>query len=503
MNSPYLTEDCINHILKYLQYHHSTLFNCILVNRFWCRAAIPLLYADPFVRTNKKDYLIILTLITCFNKEEISRLNNKIKLIDIEYEPLFKYTKYVKNYYSDRVNSKITKWIEHQHSNIQDKIPKNIYSSFHQLILNHCVNIEQINISIDLVIKSNPEFNIPASNLTKLNSLTLNNLSYLNQEIGKEFLSNIEVHCLNLKELSISSGTWFGIIVPVIMEKLCAIIQKQNNLGGFKVLHSLLNNDNIIFLSLENQKHSLVSIEFSYINFSNISFKNFINLCNLNYLKFHKCYDSTNQLVRYEILKFASFKLKKLAFYSNDWNKNIESTMIKYLGASLQSLSICERSITFRIIQNISIYCLNLLTLETTIIGNIDNVEISYFKNLKVRSLDFRIFFYDDMSVEHLARLANNISINVKEIFFTPFSNVQLWLKIFLENCHNYLEKISLKTSLTDFEEFFNIILNYVKKSNNSLKILSIVCVSRILNNEESRLLDEIRMKGVTIVIDF
>ncbi|GES75694.1 hypothetical protein GLOIN_2v1774869 [Rhizophagus clarus] len=171
----YLTEDCIYYILKYLQNYHTTLFNCILVDRFWCRAAIPLLYTDPFVKTNKNDFSIILTLISCFNKEEIMQLKNQIKFnINNEYKPLFEYPKYLKSYDCESVNPTIINWINHL-PNPKDE-PENICSSFHQLILNHCVNIERINININLLIKSNPKFNIPTSNLTKLNSLTLNNL---------------------------------------------------------------------------------------------------------------------------------------------------------------------------------------------------------------------------------------------------------------------------------------------------------------------------------------
>ncbi|PKC57230.1 hypothetical protein RhiirA1_428635, partial [Rhizophagus irregularis] len=35
-------------VLKYLQNDYSTLHSCILVNRLWCRIAIPLLWEDPF-----------------------------------------------------------------------------------------------------------------------------------------------------------------------------------------------------------------------------------------------------------------------------------------------------------------------------------------------------------------------------------------------------------------------------------------------------------------------
>src|SRR5579859_7509345 len=101
-----LPYDCLYHILKYLRNDYSTLFNCSLVNRFWCRTAIPFLYANPFKPNN---YSIILNLILSLNKTEILQLKNILKLIDInddinidnvidKHKPLFDYPKYLEHY---------------------------------------------------------------------------------------------------------------------------------------------------------------------------------------------------------------------------------------------------------------------------------------------------------------------------------------------------------------------------------------------------------------------
>jgi hypothetical protein len=66
---------------------------------------------------------------------------------------------------------------------------------------------------------------------------------------------------------------------------------------------------------------------------------------------------------------------------------------------------------------------------------------------------------------KEIVSLANNLSINVTEIDFN-FAYNQSLIKIFLENCHNYLEKISLKCCLIELE-FFDSILYYIEKSNN------------------------------------
>jgi hypothetical protein len=524
MTSPYISEDCIYDILKYLQDYHSTLFNCLLVNRFWCRTAIPLLYADPFIGTNKN---IILTLIPCFSKREVLQLKSQLKLIGIndinindEYKPFFEYPKYLENYDYFKVNSTIFEWFKslsylsyindhHKDKDKKDKILKYFCPTFHQSIQNHCINVKQFSIDVSL-IKSNPNFNVPITNLTELNSLELNNLEYLDQEMGKEFLSNIATHCLNLKELKVPSVMWIGISLmnrTALTRLLCTIIKKQNNLEKFMTSKSFLFNNSVL-LSLEFQKHSLVSIEFSNIDFSDISFKNFINLYNLNHLIFSDCKDDISTLDRYEILQFASFKLKELKFDVNAWNKNIELTIIKHLGGSLQFLSL-NKTITIPIIENISIFCLNLITLEI-FISFFDDVNLlifHYFKYLEIRKLIINIFDphgYDNMG-EKVESLASNLPTNVKEISFKlNIYNNQLF-KLFLENCHNYLEKISLKfypNCNIIGSEFLKIILNYIEKSNNSLKTLNLVRTKRILDDEELKLLDEIKMKGILVVVD-
>jgi hypothetical protein len=506
MTSHYLLDDCIYHILKCLQNYHSTLFNCLLVNRFWCKATVPLLYANPFIIRKRK---IIKTLIPCFSETEILQLKSIIGInINDKHKSLFEYPKYLKTYNYFDVDHTINEWIYSISNLFQKYLSERIelIKIFHQLILYHSINIKKFIIDSNLSINSNFNFNSLISKLTKLNSLKLK-LHNTGREIEKEFLNNIAIHCLNLKELEICSEAVLHAALRVkvradIIEKLCTIIQRQNNLNKFKIREYFL--DDNIFLSLESQKHSLVSIEFLYIVFSNISFKNLISFYNLNHLIFCGCKDDISTLGRYEILRLASFKLKTLKFIRNTWNKNIEPTIIKYLGISLQYLSINEDIITFPMIENFSIHCLNLITLEiTTNFINIDLSVFSYFKNLKIRKLNINITCERGMS-EIFKSLANNLSINVKEISFMIYACTiyeQSYFKILLENCHNYLKKINLSKLLIG-SEFFKIILNYIKKSNNSLEILSLARTGKILNNEELKLLDKIKDKGVRIVIN-
>src|ERR1700733_5409985 len=107
-------------------------------------------------------------------------------------------------------------------------------------------------------------------------------------------------------------------------------------------------------------------------------------LYNLKYLDFHKCTNEMISLDQFEILKFSSFKLQELKFRKNTWSNDVLILMIKYLGSSLQKLSLSERP-TISLIENILFYCSNLITLEITIDPNMDLLVFPYLKDLKIR----------------------------------------------------------------------------------------------------------------------
>ncbi|GBC41156.2 hypothetical protein GLOIN_2v1516475 [Rhizophagus irregularis DAOM 181602=DAOM 197198] len=406
MKLPYLSDDCIYYILKYLRDDHSTLFNCLLVNRFWCKETVPFLYANPFEHligsknntTHKCS--IIFTLISCFDKAEILRIKNQLN------------------------------------------------------------DLRDIN--------------------EKCNDFT------------QEFLESVANICSNLKRLEISSLP--NNISMKIKENLCKIIQNQNKFNALKIsrCESFLNN---IFLSLEFQKHSLVYIEFVGINFGNIPFKNFITLYNLKYLSFIYCGEISSE--QCNLLNFATFKLKELTLLT--WSNNIALSMIKYLGKSLQKLYFDGISITITIIEYISTYCLNLNSLKLRI-GSGINYVFPYFKNLRINNLILIIhnqYFRNNL----LANLFENLApINVKEISIYLFYFSDTTLKEILENCHHRLEMINLNINI-DLEKL-QIILNYIEKNNNSLKFLGTKKLERVLKDEETKLLDQIKARGVTL-LDF
>ncbi|GBB88215.1 hypothetical protein RclHR1_14760007 [Rhizophagus clarus] len=509
MSSPHLTDDCIHNILKYLQNYHSTLFNCLLVNRFWCKETVPLLYADPFedvmdfMNDKTHKYSIIFTLILCFDKSEILRFKDQLNKINnkndinINNEPLFEYPKYIENYYCNTVNNIIFEWFKNYY-NIpsNNEIVKKFIPTFHQSNLRYSFNIKQFGISLNSFYVINYNIGNFTQNLSKLNSLSLQDINAFNY-LTQEFLKSVANICLNLKKLEISSIT--GGISKETKEDLCTIIQNQNKLEAFKISRSeiLLNN---ILLSLESQNHSLVYIEFDGIDFEKISFKNFINLYNLKYLNFGYCVMLS--IEDCNLLNFTSFKLKELTLTNNDWKDDVTLSIIQYLGESLQKLDY-EGSLTLQIIEYLSLYCLNLDSLKVKITPLIDSLIFPYFKNLRINKLI--LFIYDGsisdtkFTDKMMANLTENfIPINIKEIFISLYIH-DFHIETFFENYHhNNLEMINLDVDIDSVN--FKSILNYIERSNNNLKFLGIKELERELKDEEMKLLDQIKAKGIKLV---
>src|ERR1051325_2418851 len=104
-----LPDECFSNILSFLD--KRTLYNCLFVNRHWCRLSVPIVWNDPFpVYSNKS----INTLMACLNEDEISSLipytikfnNNN------QAPPLFDYGKFVGKIDHEFCVSNVIVWLE-------------------------------------------------------------------------------------------------------------------------------------------------------------------------------------------------------------------------------------------------------------------------------------------------------------------------------------------------------------------------------------------------------
>ncbi|RGB28373.1 hypothetical protein C1646_767889, partial [Rhizophagus diaphanus] len=214
------------------------------------------------------------------------------------------------------------------------------------------------------------------------------------------------------------------------------------------------------------QKNSLVHVEFTSTNFSNVSLKNLKGLYNLKYLRFENCEGIL--LDQCEVLKFTSFKLIELPLKCNNWIVDVTSLMIKYLGASLQRLSVDNPTIP--LIENVLMFCSKLICLKIRINNHFDLSVLPFFKNLRIRILNIN-FTLNNLNNfnEFFKNLVNNIPINISNISIyinsrnSTRSIIRFYeyirfreFKAFLENSHNDFKIINLNYIIElEFKNFW------------------------------------------------
>ena len=104
------------YIIQNLRYNINTLYSLSLVNRFWCRLAIPLLWEDPFSIKFRGSVLLLHFLdIYCLflNDNDKSKVNEikKFELNSNLQKPLFNYPSFIKTLNSFRLELHVMKWL--------------------------------------------------------------------------------------------------------------------------------------------------------------------------------------------------------------------------------------------------------------------------------------------------------------------------------------------------------------------------------------------------------
>ncbi|CAB5191655.1 unnamed protein product [Rhizophagus irregularis] len=214
-------------IIKYFKDDISTLYSCVLVNRFWCRLAIPLLWNNPF-SIPTRNCKFIETYLHHLNDDLKAKLN-EYKINDNIFPPntLFNYTIFLKQLHTRKVIFSIEKWskdvkILKPKSRSISNFKRLVHMSLIQIFIENEVKLHTLDIQItnyncydsyiddilDLMLE-NPNFFHKIKNLKVcfINSSyndhnnRISQIINLHQNLKKIILENINQ---NLKYLSIT-----------------------------------------------------------------------------------------------------------------------------------------------------------------------------------------------------------------------------------------------------------------------------------------------------------
>ncbi|EXX78409.1 hypothetical protein RirG_015240 [Rhizophagus irregularis DAOM 197198w] len=147
----HIAEDCLQIIINELQYDLSSLYSCILVNRYWCRIAIPILWKNPSSLKGfspSKLHNMIIFLLPKSSKKFLSDNIPEFSLTEIPYDkPLFNYISFFTQISPDLISSISQSLVNSKGYNdekwIAEKYEKYVLEQeFYELFINNCKGLK-------------------------------------------------------------------------------------------------------------------------------------------------------------------------------------------------------------------------------------------------------------------------------------------------------------------------------------------------------------------------
>ncbi|CAB4426609.1 unnamed protein product [Rhizophagus irregularis] len=244
-------------IINFLQNDYSTLYSCILVNRLWCRLAIPLLWENPFsIYAKNHNYIEIYLL---YINDDLKTKFYKYKVINnsLTSSTLFNYPSFLKYLNTYEFIFSIQRWFG---SPIKKVDFENIsYLIDYYVIIDICVSLFTIFIENEVTLHT---LEIESASIIYEAIYPSNILELILQNTN--FIHNIK----NLKLQIIDNNKY----ITQIIDSISQIINLQQNLkkilinrAGFLLCQSL-------FLSKDyNCSNTLNTIVFYYCDFKGIN----------------------------------------------------------------------------------------------------------------------------------------------------------------------------------------------------------------------------------------
>ncbi|PKK75096.1 hypothetical protein RhiirC2_774050 [Rhizophagus irregularis] len=447
-------------IIKYFKNDFSTLHSCILVNRLWCRLAIPLLWENPFLIPNENYNFIGIYLHNL--SDDLKAQLNEYKIDDKLFpsNTLFNYPIYLKYLYIEKIISSIEEWskdVELENRSIFE-FKRLIHMSLFKIFIENEVNIHTFDIEVNF------------SYIDDMLELILQNPNFLHN------IRNLKFNCYD-DLLNHTKNLTYQII------NLCQNLKK---------ISLAFNNSFLIYqTSLLSKDYNHSSNTLNTIVLYNINFKIITNLDNifeqLNVLKsVHIIYcilgtDFIQQIIN----STKPFKLKSLFLNSNELQ--IDESLLLLIqkhGDYLENFGFSSGpnllSEEQQLLELIIKYCKNIKFLYLTAI--INNIQIIYSllnltENVKQNLNHLYINIFSNNNYSNTTELSSIVLQNLGQLLPLKLEYLSLVLNIkykndfemFLKNSQNtFIKKLLIKNKrIKDDEEgrdIYDFILSYIKE---------------------------------------
>jgi hypothetical protein len=507
-----------NEIVQYFRYDFSTLYSCILVNRLWCRLAIPLLWEDPF-SIPSKNYHYIEIYLYYLNKDSKAKFNEYgINNNLIPSNTLFNYPSFIKYINIHNICYSIERWIRTL-ALVEDKdhrkLEKFVYESLFEVFIENEGNLH----SFEIIMSSFSECNYlnDTLELTLQNPNFTQNIKNLAFHIYFSFSNIIDVIPF-LKFLSSNCNSISSFVLnfpklnidnPSLIEKcLSQIITSQHNLKKISFEFNTTLYGPLLSLKNSNCSNTLNTIIFYFIDFKKIIFilqEVFNQLNGLESIHIIYCDSLNSDFVQQIIKVIKPFKLRSLIM---DQILNIESLqlLLQKFGDSIENFGFGCMSDEYnepkrQLLKLVAKYCTKIRYFDS---GEPDDINIyplieNYKQNINYLVIGVDTYGDDTFNIE----ISSTVLQNLGQVLPSKLEYLSLSLsfnindlKIFLNNSQNiFIKKLLISNIITN--EFKNILFYikeyFMKKERiKYLAILETILYNSLDNEELFSLKDEV-----------
>ncbi|RGB35323.1 hypothetical protein C1646_759494 [Rhizophagus diaphanus] len=438
-------------IIKYFQNDFSTLHSCILVNRLWCRLAIPLLWKNPFsISTGNYNFIGIY----------LHNLNGELKIKLNKYDIdkllpkniLFNYPNFIKHLNIHEFISSVGKWFEVSVGTLKHRIQyimkndphySHLETDFKRLVHKSLINIfieNKVNLyTLDIEIST--YYTLYFSDILEIilqNTNFIQNIKYLKlytcRTPGFFYLDNINEDKLTKYRIS-------------------QIINLHQNLKKIVID----TNDFLLYKSLLLSKDSNCSNTLNTIILYSINFKGIINLYELfeqlNVLEsvhIIYCYPINIEFIQQIINLSKPFKLKSLFINKSSQIDESLELLLQKSGVYLENFGsyllddISPKQLSLELITK---YCRNIKFLdlneyESHIIYSILNLIENIKQNLSYLSINIYQSLILSSNNDECIKCSSFILQNLGQILPSKLEYLSLTLQVKVNNFELFLKNI-------------------------------------------------------------
>ncbi|CAB4424416.1 unnamed protein product [Rhizophagus irregularis] len=340
--TPLLPTECMQQILKYVDDQENGLYSCLLVNKYWCKNVLPLLWASPFQSSfiishwvlatsslkstlSKKainqlnNYKIIDTYISCLDNKEFYYLNSLFQKfysinLKIGKKPLINYSNFLQELLYSEFENTIYIYLMRK---FKDKYKEQqilvMATSLLKLFLKESTNLRIINFNKKFHNLDTPNL-LPKIMMTK-NFLFTNNLNNMTEILSLNRLVKFQINNINskltqntinlLKLISINCKNIHYLDFKFkhfeyndnILQLIISIIKSQDHISEFNISQIKDNFELILLNLLLLHKNTLISMKLDNVYISENSKEMLKQFFNIRKIKLLQCNKLTSEVL--------------------------------------------------------------------------------------------------------------------------------------------------------------------------------------------------------------